>query len=59
MSWRTSCNFCTLRGMKVRAAKRGVTVILGRDEHGWVTATYSDQEEPSSHFMELGSRCEC
>jgi hypothetical protein len=59
MSELTKCNRCTLDRMQRDATVRGVTVILGTDEYGWVSARYSDQDEPSAHFMELTDRCAC
>ena len=62
MSELTRCNRCSLNLMIAEAAKRGAWVILGKDEYGWVTATYSDQEnqdEPSAHFMQLTKECVC
>lgn len=53
MSDLTPTNRETLDRMQRRAAERGVVVRLGRDEYGWVTATYSDQDEPSAYFMAL------
>jgi len=58
MSKLTRCNHCTLQRMKERASERGVEVILGRDE-GWVTARYSDEDEPSAWFLELTDECIC
>lgn len=59
MSELTPCNYCTLKFLRQQAAKRSVTIVLGKDEHGWVTATYSDQDEPTAWFMELTERCVC
>lgn len=53
------CNFCTLLLMKRLAAKRGVKVIMGRDEFGWITARYSDEPEPAASFMALTEHCVC
>jgi hypothetical protein len=63
MSELTSCNFCSLRSMKRRAAARGVTVIVKKESEGvmkgWTSARYSDRDKPSAHFMELTDRCAC
>lgn len=59
MSELTECNYCVLRGMKRRAAARGVEVVLGTDEHGWVSVRYSDHEKPAAWFMALTDRCAC
>ena len=59
MSELTLCNFCQLQRMRKRAKERGVTVKMGQDDHGWVTARYSDEDEPSAYFMELTERCAC
>lgn len=58
MSELTRCNYCSLRDMKERAKKRGVTVIVSRVD-GWTTARYSDEEEPAAYFLALSERCEC
>lgn len=54
----TRCNYCSLESMKERAKKRGVKIILGKDD-GWITARYSDKDEPSAWFMKLTNHCVC
>lgn len=65
MSDLTPCNFDSYMRMRRWAEDRGVTVKLdmvdyGREEGGWwITATYSDQEEPSAYFKALTTECVC
>ena len=62
MSELTECNYCSLKDMKRRAAARGVEVITeqGRSNMvGWISARYSDQDEPSAYFAQLTSECVC
>jgi hypothetical protein len=59
VSEHTPCNHCSLEAMKRRAAERGVTVIMGRDRYGWITARYSDEDEPCAHFAILTDMCVC
>ena len=59
MSELTECNHCTYLRMIANAAKRGATVILGKDEYGWVTARYSDEDYPQAYFMQLTEKCIC
>lgn len=58
MSELTSCNYCTLQRMKLRAAERGVDLVIEEDD-GWITARYSDQAKPSAHFKALSDSCVC
>lgn len=59
MSELTLCNFCQLRRMRRYAKERGVTVKMGHDDQGWVTARYSDEKEPSAYYREVPERCAC
>lgn len=59
MSELTSCNYCSLRRMRLDASSRGVEVIVSVDEHGWIAARYSDRDEPSAWFMEVSNECAC
>jgi hypothetical protein len=59
MSALTKCCYCTLQWMKRGAQRRGATVIVEQDEHGWQAARYSDREEPSVRFLVLTDSCAC
>lgn len=59
MSELTLCNRCSLALMRADAYRHGVEVVLGRDENGWISARYSDQERPLRFFMELTETCAC
>lgn len=59
MSDLTKCNYCTLALMKQVAEARGIEVIVGTDEYGWVSARFSDEDKPSAHFMTLTESCVC
>lgn len=68
MSELTICNRCSLDRMEARARERGVEVIVtvlhpvgDPDQHmaGWISARYSDQEEPSAWFVQLTMKCAC
>lgn len=63
MSELTLCNFCSLNDMKIRAKERGVEVIVVHepmgDMRGWISARYSDKDEPSAWFMVLTAHCVC
>lgn len=59
MSELTTCNYCTLQSMLRKASKRGATVTLSTTDDGWVSARYSDREEPSAWFKELTRSCVC
>lgn len=58
MSTLTPCNHCTYKDMCRRAADRGAVVVL-RQDNGWVSARYSDRDEPSAYFLELSDGCVC
>lgn len=58
MSALTQCNYCTLQQMKRNAEQIGVEVIIGHDVD-WITARYSDREEPSAMFLQLTTHCVC
>lgn len=58
MSELTRCNYCSLRDMHRRADERGVKVIVSNDD-GWVSARFSDSDEPSAWFLQLTSHCVC
>lgn len=64
MSEMTPCNRCSLDRMKRQANARGVKVITKiegpeSDTPGWISAWYSDQDEPTAWFMQLTERCVC
>lgn len=58
MSYLTPCNFCTLRRMRERAARRGTEVVLS-DDDGWIAARYADEAAPAALFRELSDNCVC
>lgn len=61
MSELTKCNHCSLRDMEARAAERGATVIVAvrPGDDNWISARYSDEEEPSAWFKVLTAHCVC
>jgi hypothetical protein len=64
MSDLTKCNRCTLDEMQRRAAARGAEVIVevehaAQDMAGWISARYSDDDEPSAYFLSLPEACAC
>lgn len=65
MSELTPCNRCSLNSMQRRAKARGTEVIVKvvhdpKDPmHGWTSARYSDEDEPSAWFMQLTEACAC
>lgn len=61
MSYLTPCNFCTLRRMRERAARRGTEVVLSADGD-WIAARYADappEAAPAVLFRELSDDCVC
>lgn len=58
MSELTRCNYCTLQRIREIAKKRGVGVILGRQD-GWTVVRYSDEDEPVAHLLEVTDHCVC
>lgn len=60
MSELSKCNYCTLKRMREKAARRNATVVLSKDlDTHWTTARYSDRDVPSASFMVLTERCCC
>jgi hypothetical protein len=65
MSELTPCNRCSLTRMQRHARARGADVIVKAitDEadpmHGWTSARYSDEPEPTAWFWVLPDRCAC
>jgi hypothetical protein len=68
MSDLTPCNFNTYMRMREKAEARNVKVVLDMVDFGpidgtptnwWITATYSDEQEPSAMFKALTTECAC
>lgn len=59
MSELTSCNHCTLQGIRQRARKEGKTVTVGPSDTlpGWTMVLVDGKKKAT--FMELSDYCCC
>jgi len=57
MSELTSCNYCTLQGIKSRAKENGEKVKVVPSRHGGVDVKVNDRQV--AWFMELTTYCCC